>query len=125
MPAGPGGAGGAGAGAAGGAGGAGFSGTITSAALNPAQLAAVQKGKTFCAANCLRNEAANVIRCLDDNNQIIPCRRCTNKPDKKDKDIKTTCELVCNAPTYLNPPCDFYGYLNNSKKKHSRRVLAK
>merc|ERR1712151_527153 len=116
---------GAGGAGAAGAGGAGFSGSVTAAGLNPAQLAALQKGKIFCATNCVRNEAANVIRCLDDNSKIIPCRRCTIKPGKVDKDTKDTCELVCNAPTYLNPPCDFYGYLNNAKKQHSRRLLAK
>merc|ERR1712032_1084478 len=71
------------------------------------------------------NPAARQKRCLEHNGQLVPCKRCTNNPAKKDVKVKQTCQLVCNAPTSGATPCDFYGYLNNNKKKHSRALLAK
>merc|ERR1719201_2999768 len=101
---------------------AGPGGDITPAPLNPAQMAA--NAKKFCQSNCVINPAARVKRCLEQG-KLVPCRRCTNNPAKKDIKLKQTCELVCNAHTVGGAPCDFYGYLNNSKKKHSRAALAK
>merc|ERR1712151_926938 len=100
-------------------------GDITPAPLNPAQMAANQKGKIFCQTNCVINPAARVKRCLD-LGRLIPCRRCTAMPAKAaNAALRQTCELVCNAHTVGGAKCDFYGYLNNAKKKHSRALLSK
>lgn len=99
-------------------------GSINSAPLNPSQIAANSKGKQFCSTHCDSNPAANTKKCLE-NNQLIPCKRCTNKPTQSDPQVREVCGLVCNALLLPNSSCDFYGYLNNSKKVHNIALLNK
>lgn len=99
------------------------SANVTSAPLDPSQIAANAKGKAFCAANCQINPAARLKSCVEPTG-LIPCKRCTNTPTKTDPNLKKVCELVCNAHT-PNHKCDFYGYLNNKKKAYNTALLAK
>jgi hypothetical protein len=99
-------------------------GSIQPAPLNPPQIAANAKGKEFCSTHCDSNPAAKTKKCLE-NNGLIPCKRCTNKPNQSDPQVKEVCGLVCNALLIPNSPCDFYGYLNNSKKEHNIALLNK
>merc|ERR1712222_111182 len=91
--------------------------------LNPAQQAAVVKGKAFCSANCMIDNSKIQKRCLV-GTKLLPCKRCTAKPTNKDAGMKAVCETVCNA-NLPAAPCDFYGYLNNQKKKANTALLAK
>jgi hypothetical protein len=94
-----------------------------SAPLTPAAIAANAKGQVFCSTNCAINHRVKHKRCLD-KGQLIPCKRCTNKPELVDPSIKTVCQLVCNG-NLPNSPCDFYGYMNNKKKNYNAAVLKK
>jgi hypothetical protein len=98
-------------------------GDVTSAPLTPAQIANNAKGKLFCNTNCDLNPAVRVKSCVEPSG-LVPCKRCTNKPQKTDPAIKQVCELVCNAHI-PNSPCDFYGYLNNKKKAYNIALLAR
>ena len=98
-------------------------GDVTSAPLDAAQIANNALGKKFCSINCDLNPASRLKSCVEPQG-LVPCKRCTNKPQKTDPAIKSVCELVCNAHT-PNAICDFYGYLNNKKKAHNLALLAK
>lgn len=91
--------------------------------LDPAQQAAVDKGKIFCSTNCVIDNSKIQKKCLV-GTKLVGCKRCTAKPGNKDAGMKTVCETVCNANVPASP-CDFYGYLNNQKKKANTALLAK
>merc|ERR1712166_1417565 len=96
---------------------------IIPAPLDPKQAAAAAKGTKFCAANCVIDHSKVQKKCLV-GSKLTPCKRCTGKPTNKDAGMKGVCEIVCNANLPASP-CDFYGYLNNQKKKTNLTLLAK
>jgi hypothetical protein len=96
-------------------------------AVNPAMPAlnqdAIAKGKQFCETNCVFDPLKRERRCLE-NEKLVPCRRCTSKPGNLDNDIKTVCNIVCNSQL-ASTPCDFYGYINDRKKRIPDSIFAK
>ena len=90
--------------------------------LNAEQKKAVEVGGTFCSNNCAYNLLSEKKKCID-NGRLRKCRRCTSKnPPNPDPRIQEICSLVCNSFS-VTSPCDFYGYLNNVKKKHDVELL--
>ena len=96
---------------------------ITPAKQDPAQKANDAIGKAFCATNCMINKKALSKRCLV-GKKLVRCKRCTGKPTNKDTKMGKVCEMICNANLPASP-CDFYGYINNKKKKFDLGLLKK
>lgn len=80
------------------------------------------KGKMFCSTNCQANPLEKMKKCKLGGKENL-CKRCTIKSSIRDSRKKIICESLCDSIS--NQPCDFYGYLNNSKKNIDSSLLLK
>lgn len=84
---------------------------------------AIKNGNIFCAKHCIVNMARRTRQCLI-GGKAYDCKRCVINPMKNDAMINSICENVCDSVGFKRP-CEFFGYLNGSRKNVNPAALKK